>query len=207
MEAESTTQSLTPVDCTVNEILWACESMVGLPYDGEPVDQLEHALQCAALARQEGGPALVVAALLHDIARAPAVAGIPYDGPREHHGETAARWLEPRVGRRVAWLAEQHVAAKRYLVATDPGYEGKLTAVSARTLKAQGGPMTEDEVREFRAHPDWQLALKLREIDDQGKIPGAEVPGLESYRPELAQGGSARQAAAGRAARSPLCPR
>lgn len=26
-------------------------------------------------------------------------------------------------GDRVAWLAEQHVADKRYLVATDPAYE------------------------------------------------------------------------------------
>ncbi len=196
MDGDTKVQSLTPVDCTVNEILFACESMVGLPYDGEPVDQLEHALQCAALARAEGDAAFVVAALLHDIARAPAVAGIPYDGPREHHGETAARWLEPRVGERVAWLAEQHVAAKRYLIATDPAYEAKLTEVSARTLKAQGGPMSDDEVAAFRAHPDWQLALKLREIDDQGKVPGADVPGLEAYRPELAQVVSARQSGA-----------
>jgi hypothetical protein len=85
MKGETQVQSLTAVDRTVNEILWACESMVG----------------------------------------------IPYDGPREHHGQTAARWLEPRVGRRVAWLAEQHVAAKRYLVATDPAYESRLTEVSA----------------------------------------------------------------------------
>jgi predicted HD phosphohydrolase len=194
MEGDLQVQPLTAVNCTVNEILWACESMVGLPYDGEPVDQLEHALQCAALAREDGDPAFTVAALLHDIARAPAVAGIPYDGPREHHGETAARWLAPRVGHRVAWLAEQHVAAKRYLVATDPAYEARLTEVSARTLKAQGGPMSEEEVEEFRAQPDWQLALKLREIDDRGKVPGAEVPGLEDYREELLQVVSAQLA-------------
>ncbi|HTU98725.1 MAG TPA: hypothetical protein VMF14_22930 [Solirubrobacteraceae bacterium] len=196
MEGETQLQALTAVNCTVNEILWACESMVGLPYDGEPVDQLEHALQCAALAREEGDAAFTVAALLHDIARAPAVAGIPYDGPREHHGQTAARWLEPRVGTRVAWLAEQHVAAKRYLVATDPAYESRLTEVSARTLKAQGGPMTDDEVQEFRAQPDWRLALKLREIDDRGKVPGADVPGLEYYREELSQVVSAQLARA-----------
>ena len=61
MDGETKVEPLTAVDCTVNEILWACESMVGLPYDGEPVDQLEHALQCAAMARQEGDPAFVVA--------------------------------------------------------------------------------------------------------------------------------------------------
>jgi predicted HD phosphohydrolase len=194
MDGETKMEPLTAVNCTVNELLWACESMVGLPYDGEPVDQLEHALQCAALAREEGDPALVAAALLHDIARAPAVAGIPYDGPREHHGQTAARWLEPRVGKRVAWLAEQHVAAERYLVATDPAYEAKLTEVSARPLTAQGGSMSSEEVAAFRAQPDWRLALKLREIDDQGKVPGAEVPDLEDYREELSQAVSAQQA-------------
>jgi predicted HD phosphohydrolase len=172
MDGETKMEPLMAVNCTVKEIPWACESMVGLPYDGEPVDQLEHALQCAALAREEGDPALVVAALLHDIARAPAVAGIPYDGAGEHHGQTAARWLEPRVGKRVAWLAE----------------------VSARTLTAQGGPMSEEEVAAFRAQPDWRLALKLREIDDQGKVPGAEVPDLEDYREELSQVVSAQQA-------------
>ncbi len=176
---------LTP-PATVQEIIAACESMEGLPYDGEPVDQLQHALQCADIARREvGDPEFVVAALLHDIARAPAVAGIPYDGPREHHGEAAARWLTPRVGVRVAWLAEQHVAAKRYLVATDPAYRALLTDVSARTLSAQGGPMIDSEVREFEGHADHRLAVRLREIDDRGKVPGLDVPGLDSYRADL----------------------
>jgi predicted HD phosphohydrolase len=174
------------IDATVGEILEACRSMTGLPYDGEPVDQLEHALQCAWLARTSGaGTEFVIAALLHDIARAPAVAGIPYDGPREHHGEAAARWLEPRVGARIAWLAESHVPAKRYLVATDPGYRDQLTEVSARTLKAQGGPMSDAEIADFRVAGDWREAVALRLIDDRGKVPGAAVPDLEAYRAEL----------------------
>lgn len=173
------------IEQTVQETIAACESMAGLPYDGEPVDQLEHALQCAALARPHDDAEFVVAALLHDIARAPAVAGIPYDGPGEHHGEAGARWLRPRFGARVAWLAEQHVPAKRFLVATDPEYARRLSPVSARTLKAQGGPMTPAEVDAFRSHPDWRLAVALREIDDRGKVPGAQVPGLDSYRSQL----------------------
>jgi predicted HD phosphohydrolase len=174
------------VDEVVEEIVDACRSMAGLPYDGEPVDQLEHALQCAALARERHEDTeFVIACLLHDIARAPAVAGIPYDGAGEHHGLAGARWLEPRVGARVAWLAEQHVPAKRYLVATDPGYRARLTVVSERTLREQGGPMTPAEVEAFRANPDWGLAVALREIDDRGKVPGAVVPGLDAYRDEL----------------------
>lgn len=108
-------------------------------------------LQCAALAREHCAAEFVVAALLHDIARAPAVAGVAFDRPGEHHGEAAARSLTPRLGRRVVWLAEQHVAAQRYLVATDPGYAAKRTDVSARTLRAQGGPMTSAEIDAFRS--------------------------------------------------------
>jgi gamma-butyrobetaine dioxygenase len=178
---------MTASETTVEEIISACESMAGLPYDGEPVDQLEHALQCAALAREQHGDDLefVVACLLHDIARAPAVAGIPYDGPREHHGQAGARWLTPRVGARVAWLAEQHVPAKRYIVATDSDYRAQLSEVSQRTLIAQGGPMDEGEIAEFRANPDWEQAVALRLIDDRGKQPGLAVPELDSYRPAL----------------------
>jgi predicted HD phosphohydrolase len=173
---------------TVEEIVAACRSMVGLPYDGEPVDQLEHALQCAALARESRGDdaEFVVACLLHDIARAPAVAGITYDGPREHHGEAGARWLTPRVGARVAWLAEQHVPAKRYLVASDPDYRAQLSEVSQRTLVAQGGAMSDAEITEFQSNPDWEQAVELRLIDDQGKVQGLEVPDIDSYRSELA---------------------
>ena len=170
---------------TVEEIIAACESMVGLPYDGEPVDQLEHALQCADLAAPRGDREFTVAALLHDVARAPAVAGVAFDGPEENHGEAAACWLEPRVGARVAWLAEQHVAAKRYLVATDPAYAARLTEVSTRTLAAQGGPMDASEVEAFERHPDWRLAISLREIDDRGKVPGAQVPDLAAYAADL----------------------
>ena len=98
-------------EATVDEVVAACESMAGLPDDGEPLDQLEHALQGAAPAAAEADDEFTVAALLHDIARAPTVAGIRYDGPREHHEEVAARWLTPRVGARAAWLAEQHAGA------------------------------------------------------------------------------------------------
>jgi predicted HD phosphohydrolase len=185
---------------TVEEIIAACRSMEGLPYDGEPVDQLQHALQCAWFAQTDGREEeFVVACLLHDIARAPAVAGVSYDGPGEHHGEAGARWLVPRVGARVAWLAEQHVPAKRYLVATDPGYRARLSEVSLRTLTDQGGAMSEAEVERFREHADWREAVALRLIDDRGKELGLEVPGLEAYRCVLRTVVAATGAGAGRA--------
>jgi predicted HD phosphohydrolase len=173
----------------VEETIAACESMVGLPYDGEPVDQLEHALQSAYRASVEhgGDDGFVVACLLHDIARAPAVAGMAFDDPAEHHGAAGSRWLTPRFGPRVAWLAEQHVAAKRYLVATDPAYAAVLSPVSERTLITQGGPMSPAEVAAFEAAPDHRLAIELRRIDDQAKVAVLNVPGLDAYRERLAR--------------------
>jgi predicted HD phosphohydrolase len=172
----------------VAETVVACASMAGLPYDGEPVDQLQHALQSAALATQSehrDDLEFVVACLLHDIARAPAVAGIQYDGPDEHHGAAGSRWLTPRYGERVAWLAEQHVAAKRYLVATDPAYVEALSPVSRQTLIGQGGAMSPDEVRTFAANPDHGIAVELRRFDDRAKVEDLSVPGIEAYRPIL----------------------
>lgn len=45
--------------------------------------------------------------------------------------------------------------------------------------------MSPGDVDAFRTHPDWRLALELRRIDDQGKVPGADVPGLDDYRADL----------------------
>jgi len=67
-------------------------------YDGEPVTQLEHALQSAAAAEAAGAaPALIVAALLHDIGHlvgdrgeTPTARGID-----DRHEVVAARWLRP----------------------------------------------------------------------------------------------------------------
>lgn len=183
------------VDRTVAEIAGAVDAMAGAPYDGEPVDQVQHALQCAWHARRAGAePDVVVAALLHDIARSPRVAGVVYDGDREHHGETAARWLEPRVGARIAWLAEAHVPAKRYLVATDESYGLGLSPVSVRTLAAQGGPMTPAEAEAFAAHPDAQAAVALRRWDDLAKDPRADVPGVDAYLDDLRTAVAARLA-------------
>lgn len=174
------------VETTVRRILSALREVHGLPYDGEPVDQLQHALQCAALAREaQAGPNVVVAALLHDIGRSPLVLREVGTDEAGDHGEAARRWLSPLVGERVAWLAGQHVAAKRYLVATDDSYRDSLTEVSRRTLQEQGGPMSSEEVAAFELTPGWRDAAQLRRWDDRGKNPEARVPPLESYELEL----------------------
>jgi predicted HD phosphohydrolase len=169
-------------DAAAAAVAQALEALVGLPYDGEPVDQLQHALQAGDHARRAGADRqLVLAALLHDVARSPDVAGERFDSGPSHHGELGARWLEPILGPRVAWLAAAHVDAKRYLVATEPSYVAGLSDVSLRTLQAQGGVMTPDEVAAFERHVWWRDAVSLRRWDDLAKDPGATVPGVEAF--------------------------
>lgn len=67
---------------------------------GYPVSRLEHSLQAATRARDDGADdELVVAALIHDIGDELA----PYN-----HAEFAAAIIRPYVRPEVAWIVEQH---------------------------------------------------------------------------------------------------
>jgi gamma-butyrobetaine dioxygenase len=149
----------------------------GVFVDGEPVDSLAHALQCASLALADGADdELVVAAALHDIGYHPVVTARFPGLPHEASGAAFAAEL---VGERVAWLIAQHVPAKRYLVATDRGYAAGLSDASLRSLATQGGAMSPAEVEAFERHPWSGDAARLRRWDDQAKVPGAPARTLD----------------------------
>jgi predicted HD phosphohydrolase len=80
-----------------------------------------------------------------------------------------------------------HVAAKRYLCATDPAYLRQLSPASQTSLKLQGGPFTPAQAAEFEANPHYRDAVALRRWDDLAKVPGMQVPTLDHYRPRLAR--------------------
>ena len=154
-------------------------------YYGEDVSQLEHALQAAYCAQREKATAAqVVAALVHDIGHL--LEDIPEDiadaGIDAKHEELGQHWLAARFGKNVYEPVYLHVSAKRYLCAREPGYFEKLSAASVQSLKLQGGPMTAGEVAEFEANEFYREAVALRRWDDEAKVPGWEVPGIEAYR-------------------------
>lgn len=150
----------------INETAALLASLRGV-WDEEAVDELDHALQSAARAIEDGADdELVLAAALHDLAHSPL-----FDASATtRHDTTAREWLTPRFGTRVGWLAGAHVAAKRYLVATDATYGTTLTATSVASLHAQGGADIDTGLLE---NPWWPDALRLRRYDDAAKIPGA----------------------------------
>lgn len=155
-------------------------------YLGEAVTQREHALQAAQLAEQAGAaPALIVAALLHDIGHilGPGDDGLPPND--DQHEVAAARWLAQWFPSEVTEPIRLHVAAKRYLCATRPGYREQLSPASQHSLRLQGGTYTPEEAAAFAAGPHAEAAALLRLWDDAAKIPGLATPDLEHYRPLL----------------------
>jgi phosphonate degradation associated HDIG domain protein len=164
-------------------------------YGGEEVTQLEHALQAAMLAEREGaGPALVSAALLHDVGHL--MHDLPEDAP-DHgvddvHEQLACDWLSNYFGPDVVEPVRLHVAAKRYLCAVDSRYHDDLSDASRQSLALQGGPFTADEARQFEEHPLFKDCIRLRRWDDLAKVVNLKTPDLEHY---LVHVGSVFQAA------------
>jgi phosphonate degradation associated HDIG domain protein len=157
-------------------------------YVGEPVSQLEHALQTAHHALAAGcDDALIVAALLHDVGHL--LHKLPEDaaehGINTRHEQLGQAWLKRHASAEVTEPVRLHVAAKRYLCATDREYLGQLSAGSTLSLRLQGGPFTREEVDQFEANPHYRAAVTLRRFDDLAKVPGLEVPGLDHYRERL----------------------
>ena len=157
-------------------------------YLGEAVTMSEHMLQGARLAEAaRADETLVAAALLHDIGHYTNEFGDDYidQGIDNLHDEAGARVLEGFFPPVVIACVRLHVAAKRYLCATDPAYFDKLSPASVATLKLQGGPMNAAEVAEFRANPYYAEAVRVRLWDEEGKVPGMSTPPFEHYAPVL----------------------
>ncbi len=160
---------------------------------GQPVTQLEHALQTAAILRRDepGDLELAVAGLVHDF-------GQLLPGARdEMHAADGAAAVRVALGDRVAEIVALHVEAKRYLVATDDNYKAKLAGDSVVSFGRQGGVLTSGEVAAFLARPWASDAVTLRRADDRGKVEGLGVDGLDQWVPLLREvsdkGGGARR--------------
>ena len=159
----------------------------GEQYAGEKVSQLEHMVQAAQLASQQGyDEEVILAAFLHDIGHicvsAEGDQAMGEYGVKDHE-EIGANFLKRKgFSKRVVRLVESHVEAKRYLTYKDPGYYDQLSAASKKTLEYQGGRMVKDEAEAFEQYPLFDLIIKMRRWDEEAKIENMPVPDLEYYR-------------------------
>jgi phosphonate degradation associated HDIG domain protein len=174
------------VALTVEGICALFERQGGRMYSGEPVTQMEHALQTAHAAECSGAEAaLITAALLHDLGHllndqgeTPTARGID-----DIHQYAALPFLRPLFDDDVLEPIRLHVEAKRYLCATQPQYHDALSADSVRSLALQGGLHTGAEARAFIAQPGAQHAVQLRQWDDAAKVADLAVPPLAHFVP------------------------
>jgi phosphonate degradation associated HDIG domain protein len=153
-------------------------------YDGEPVTQLEHALQTAAFAESEHArPALVTASLLHDLGHmlndqgeTPTLRGVD-----DVHQYAALPFLRGLFDDEVLVPIQLHVDAKRYLCAARPDYYASLSEDSKRSLALQGGIFSGDDADRFIRLPFAADAVRLRIWDDRAKRAGAVTPPLAHF--------------------------
>jgi len=155
-----------------------------IAYSGEPVTQLEHALQTAQLAELDhAGPELVTAAFLHDLGHllnrqgeSPSERGID-----DQHQYFAIPFIRPLFPPAVVEAIRLHVDAKRALCALEPGYYAALSEDSKRSLKLQGGIFSRGEVEAFLAKPFAEDAMRVRRWDDAAKVAGKITPPIGHY--------------------------
>lgn len=153
-------------------------------YSGEPVTQLEHALQTAHLAEQSGADdELVTACLLHDLGHllnpqgeTPTLRGVD-----DTHQYFALPFLRGLFSERVLGAIQRHVDAKRYLCHARPDYFDKLSEDSRRSLRLQGGVFAAAEAEAFIARPGAEDAVRLRVWDDLAKQDGLHTPSLAHF--------------------------
>jgi len=168
----------------VKEVFSLYERFGDEDYIGEPVSQLEHMSQAAALAKAEGfDDEVVLAAFFHDIGHLCAETGEAESmdgmGNVDHEQIGADFLLERGFSERVANLVQGHVIAKRYLTYKYPEYYNRLSDASKATLNFQGGVMTAEEAADFELNPDAELIIRLRYWDDMAKEMNTPVDNID----------------------------
>lgn len=157
-------------------------------YLGEQVTMAQHMLQAASLAVDLAySEPLIVAALLHDIGHFTSELGTfsMKDTEDRYHQDAGADFLASFLPGDIVEMVRHHVAAKRYLCATDETYFDRLSDASKHSLSLQGGPMSESEVSDFNNLVQLSDIIKLRILDDEGKLANKVTPDFSYFAPMI----------------------
>ena len=183
-------------------------------YSGEPVTQIEHALQTAHLAEQsDASDELVTACLLHDLGHllyfaaprslrpqppgaAPgAIRRSPVEqgqtptlrGIDDTHQCLALPFLRGLFADTVLDAIQLRVDAMRYLCQANPGYSVRLSDDSRRSLALQGGVFDAARAAAHLAQPGARDAVMLRQWDDLAKQADWPTPSLAHFMSRAAR--------------------
>jgi 2-amino-1-hydroxyethylphosphonate dioxygenase (glycine-forming) len=170
-----------------DEIMGYYELHGGQEYAGEKLTQLEHMVQAAQLAEEQGyDEEVILAAFLHDIGHICEQGHGDNEmegfGIKDHEEIGAGFLMKKGFSKKIARLVESHVEAKRYLTWKEPGYYEQLSDASKKTLEFQGGRMMKEEAEAFEKYPLFDLIIRMRKWDEQAKIEHKPLPDLQRYR-------------------------
>lgn len=153
-------------------------------YIGESITQIEHMIQSAMIAEEEGESVeIILAALFHDIGHL-----VAFDketmgtfGIKNHEVLGANFLRELGIPEIIPDLVESHVYAKKYL-ARLPEYFNKLSHASKSTLVYQGGLLSDEHADAFEQLPNFKNYIKIRLFDDRAKESNVTLKPLAYYK-------------------------
>jgi len=169
------------------EIIHLYELYGEAEYAGEKVSQLEHMVQAAQLAREQGfEDEVVLAAFLHDIGH---IAENQSEfntmgkyGIKDHEALGADFLSKRGFSGLLIRLVASHVIAKRWLTLREPGYYDKLSEASKKTLVYQGGPLTDAEADLLEKNPLFREIVQMRRWDEEAKLENQPMPPLSEFK-------------------------
>ncbi len=165
----------------VQEVLDLLAKHRDVIYPGEQITVLELSLRTAFIAEEAKLPSNeITAALLRNLQHM-----LRLEGEEASSDEATGRYLRRWFGDSVVEPIRLQGSAKRYLCAIEPDYVGHLSDSSAKSLAAQGGPMSEDEAEEFSKLPYAEAAIRLLRLHDRAKLDGYSAPELDHFVPHL----------------------
>tara|TARA_B100000029_G_C17003038_1_gene751913 strand:- start:18 stop:554 length:537 start_codon:yes stop_codon:yes gene_type:complete len=167
----------------INKIISSYSNNKSL-YIGEKVTMTEHMIQTAMLAeKNNSSSSLICASLLHDYGHF--ILENPDDLVKKEkdgkHEELGYKFLKKYFINDVVEPIKYHVKAKKYL-ARDKKYYDCLSEASKKSLKFQGGIMTDEEAKEFENVKFFESSIKLRKFDEVAKKEGLKIKSINEYK-------------------------
>lgn len=155
---------------------------------GEQVSQVEHALQAAQRATEDGAPdSLIVPTLLHDYGHL----AEPADEADRPRGTPGTRWWAqpcsrassaPRWSSRLPCMSLPNATCAPWSPAIWPACDA-----SRQSLRLQGGPFSATAASRFAGRRFADHAVRLRRYDDLAKLVGAPTADFGSYAPLMSR--------------------
>ena len=153
-------------------------------YIGEQLTISEHMIQSAMLAEKaKSNDDIVCSCLLHDyghfiIEDPDKLVKNEKDGEHESIGY---EYLKKFFNKEIVEPIKYHVQAKRYL-AKDKKYFNLLSDASKKSLKLQGGILSDKDSRKFEKKEYFKASILLRKFDEAAKKTNIKINSIYDYQ-------------------------